>query len=291
MRRGILIALLVHMYVLFFVWLNVPGLFRVTPEVKVIKVSIVSAKDVKKTTEKKEIKKVNTQQSAAPKKPPKEKPKPKPQPKKKSEKPQLVQSQDKVKTEKKVKVPEVKKDVVKEEKQTPVPAKPVKEDSKETDVAEKTISRPEKLDKSPDKKKLVEDKNAPKKEVTEDDFLSALSFAEDLKGKQSALEEAQEDSDPITINDLEFREDIVTIRKHVERNWYVPPGIQGGQHIEVLVKVNRDGTLQSLKVVKSSGQPFFDKSLERAIRKSSPLPLPQENYEIFREMVLVFNDR
>ena len=77
----------------------------------------------------------------------------------------------------------------------------------------------------------------------------------------------------------------------VERNWRRPQTSQTGLIVTVRVKVARDGRVISARVVKSSGDRFFDQSAETAVKKASPLPFPAnpEYYEFINEFDFKFN--
>jgi colicin import membrane protein len=65
---------------------------------------------------------------------------------------------------------------------------------------------------------------------------------------------------------------------HMRKNWIVPPGFRT-QYLETLVEVDLDPSGQirgKPRVTRSSGNPWFDDSVVRAIQKSNPLPVPPE---------------
>lgn len=77
---------------------------------------------------------------------------------------------------------------------------------------------------------------------------------------------------PISANEAAWRR---RAKVHVTRNWILAPGFRLQLlKTEVLVKVAKNGLVQSILVTQRSGNPWFDESVERAIRKSSPLPVP-----------------
>ena len=195
MRRGIILSLMLHLGAFFVVWVNVPDLFP-EPEVKPIKIRMVSAPDVKKTT-KKEVKKVKTQQSAAPKKAP--------EPKKKEVK------QTKPKNPTKVVKAEPKKTEPKKAPPEPKPEKPKQEEVKKAE----NKPRPEKLDKTPDKKNVIKDKSEDAKTVEKDDFLAALDFVDDLEDKQSALTQGAKKTEATTL-DLAAQAELAKLKEHIE---------------------------------------------------------------------------
>ena len=242
-------------------------------QIKAIKVKFVTAKNVAKTTKKVEPKSVKTQQSSAPAAPPKPKAKPKPKPKPKPNTPTIVQ-----------KKPEPKKEPKVEQVKKPEPKKPEPPKKQEPKVAD--VPRPPKLDKTKNKKNVVKD-TEPQKEKTPapDDFLKALSFIEELESEENAMFEGEETTAPTTLNHSD-QADIALLKKHIERNWYKTPGTVGEKPVHFRLKLNRDGTLAEIQLIQSSGKRSFDKSLERAIRKSVPLPISAEKYDLFKEIDL-----
>ena len=76
----------------------------------------------------------------------------------------------------------------------------------------------------------------------------------------------------------------------VRQNWNKPPGSMAGLETVISVKVQRTGEVVSVKVVKSSGNVYFDQSAENAVYKASPLPFPDEPryYEFIKEFNFKF---
>lgn len=83
---------------------------------------------------------------------------------------------------------------------------------------------------------------------------------------------------------------IPAIRQAVSRNWIRPPNARPGLEATVLVTVTPTGEVISAKVTASSGDRIFDRSVENAILKASPLPIPKDRdlYEFFREFIFRF---
>lgn len=83
---------------------------------------------------------------------------------------------------------------------------------------------------------------------------------------------------------------IPIIRQKVSRNWNLPEGVQNNIEVHVNVRLSPDGEVLSAQIVKSSGNPVFDRSVENAVLKASPLPIPQEQgvNEEFRNLTLKF---
>ncbi|MFZ2620037.1 MAG: TonB family protein, partial [Alphaproteobacteria bacterium] len=156
---------------------------------------------------------------------------------------------------------------------------------------EENKKRPPKLDKTPDKTKAIRKKDA-KVVQKADDFLAALDFVDNIKKQAERPAVEQEDSvleetDELSIGD---QAELAKIKKKIEQNWLVPPGLKGMDDLSVVVevRVGADGTVQDVDVTQSSGQGFFDQSLLRAVRKASPLPIPADNYKMFKIIELSF---
>lgn len=80
------------------------------------------------------------------------------------------------------------------------------------------------------------------------------------------------------------------IRLKVEQNWVRPVGWTQGMECLVRVRLAPSGEVISATVARPSGNPAFDRSVENALYKASPLPLPEDKglYEHFREFELRF---
>jgi colicin import membrane protein len=80
------------------------------------------------------------------------------------------------------------------------------------------------------------------------------------------------------------------IRRKIERNWVRPAGWTRGMECMVRVHLAPSGQVLQVEVARSSGSPAFDRSVENAVHKASPLPLPKDKrlIEDFRELELRF---
>jgi colicin import membrane protein len=66
-------------------------------------------------------------------------------------------------------------------------------------------------------------------------------------------------------------------KAHVRQNWVLEPGFrQQRLETEIEVELGPTGEVLEVEVTKRSGNPWYDESVERAIRKASPLPAPLE---------------
>ncbi len=80
------------------------------------------------------------------------------------------------------------------------------------------------------------------------------------------------------------------IKQKVERNWIRPTTFKKGLSCTVLVRMMPSGEVLEAKVVKSSGDPVFDRSVEQAVQKAAPLPLPPDGslFTSFRNLKFLF---
>lgn len=81
------------------------------------------------------------------------------------------------------------------------------------------------------------------------------------------------------------------IQQKVSRNWVAPPGTMKGLKCVVEVHLVPGGEVVDAKVVRGSGNAAFDRSVENAVYKASPLPWPakQELADYFRDLEFTFN--
>ncbi len=81
------------------------------------------------------------------------------------------------------------------------------------------------------------------------------------------------------------------IRQRVSRSWNRPMGVAKGLKCVVKVRLAPGGEVLSAIVVTSSGNATFDGSVENAVHKAAPLPLPEDPtlFNNFREIEFLFN--
>jgi colicin import membrane protein len=82
----------------------------------------------------------------------------------------------------------------------------------------------------------------------------------------------------------------ILIRQKVSRNWVRPPSAEKGLECVVRVRLVPGGEVIDAKVVRGSGNAAFDRSVENAVYKATPLPLPADKqlFEYFRELEFIF---
>jgi colicin import membrane protein len=80
------------------------------------------------------------------------------------------------------------------------------------------------------------------------------------------------------------------IRQKVERNWLRPAQSAGGLSCIVRLRIAPGGEVLSAVIVRGSGDGAFDRSVEAAVLRASPLPVPSDMsvFEHFRDLELKF---
>jgi len=83
---------------------------------------------------------------------------------------------------------------------------------------------------------------------------------------------------------------ISAIRSKIEHNWLRPPG---SDHLKCVVRVRLgpSGSVLLVQIKQSSGNGAFDRSVENAVRKADPLPMPESTVlqAEFRDLTFVFD--
>ncbi len=151
---------------------------------------------------------------------------------------------------------------------------------KKADAAKKKkLAEAEKL-----KQRLAREKAAKIKATAKAKAAQEQAEREQDLREQAALEEQQMRAQAAVASYTDL------IRQKVERNWIQPPGDITGLNCVVRVRLIPGGDVIDAQVIKSSGNTFFDRSVERATRKAAPLPLPSDPsmFNYFRTLEFYF---
>lgn len=92
-----------------------------------------------------------------------------------------------------------------------------------------------------------------------------------LKAEQTRVEAATK-----ARNREESLRYIAQMQAKVARNWINPLSGKSGLECVVRVRLNNEGKVLLAQVVQGSGNEVFDRSVEAAVLKASPLPLPKD---------------
>ena len=175
------------------------------------------------------------------------------------------------------------------------PEKPKKEEpKKEPPKPKKEEPKKEEPKKEPPKKAPEKPKPKPKPTVNEADYLNDLlnqasnSAAQDAEARKAAA--ALSGASAVAGGGSRGSADPGygdRIRQRVRSNIVLPPGVSGNPEGVFLVAQTPQGRVLSVRLVRSTGDRALDEAIERAIRKSDPLPLPNSG-EAERELLLRF---
>jgi colicin import membrane protein len=135
------------------------------------------------------------------------------------------------------------------------------------------------------------EKKVPKKEEPLK-FDTTSRIQQQLAQEQKALDRARQDAQKQSIQpsappapDAGY---VDRIRSKIKSNVVLPSDIKGNPEAIFDVIQLPTGEVLSVQIVKSSGYKLYDDAVERAILKSSPLPLPDRREYFQRELQLKF---
>jgi len=165
------------------------------------------------------------------------------------------------------------------------PEAPAARKRPEADTDKKDDERARKA--AEDKKQAAEAEKRRSAAVKKKEALLRQKLAEQSLKEGLAAEERQRREARAAAEVEKYRE---LIRQKVSRNWNRPVGAARGLQCTVRVRVVPGGEVLQATVVRSSGDVLFDGSVESAVYKSTPLPLPDapELFEYFRELEFLF---
>ena len=81
---------------------------------------------------------------------------------------------------------------------------------------------------------------------------------------------------------------VAQIKDKIERNWLRPPGTASGLKCVVRVSQLPGGDVVQVDIQTGSGNVAFDRSVEEAVLRSSPLPVPKDPSLFDRHIVITF---
>jgi colicin import membrane protein len=279
------------------------------------------AKPVEKTPVKPEPERVNIEEKKLETKQIEPKPEPpkvvkteEPKPEAKKVEPKLETKSEQKKTEVKPEVEKVKPGKVEEKK--PEPPQPESQTHRVEAKAEKPEAKPEKTETKPQaektpvkttEEKLTATESLPPEE-RERQIAAALErvksrvqsqesvardnpeFSEEAKGSRPITKgEAVGEGGGGAVRGLEFILYTQRLQRRVQESWIVTekkPGLTAS----VSFKIQPDGEVQDVELMKSSGDGAFDQSVLRAVRKAAPFPPPPPSYaQEFATQKIVMN--
>jgi colicin import membrane protein len=178
----------------------------------------------------------------------------------------------------------------------PEPVKPdiLLKEKAEKEKAEREKAEKEKAEK--EKRKELQRIAEVKRKATEEEQRRLIK---EQVAKEDATRQQQQDredaikaiqADQAAAQNRLIQETIDKIQAKIRHYVVVPPDIQGNPEAVYKVVLLPGGYVLSAALQKSSGVPAYDGSIERAIRKAEPLPVPSDPVlsQKFRELELRF---
>ena len=157
------------------------------------------------------------------------------------------------------------------------------------------VEKPEIVEKAAPPKKVEKKVEPPKPKA--DDFKKQLR--EQLAREQKSIDQdrqAREAKERVAREQAAAHQKalglyVEMIRRRVKQNWILPQDLPGNPEVVFNVVQLPSGDVISVKLAKSSGIPAYDAAVERAIIRSSPLPLPPQRELFERDLKLTFRPR
>jgi len=162
------------------------------------------------------------------------------------------------------------------------------------------------------KKRKAQDEKIKQKQLAETKRLKELETrrkAEEQKLAEAAMQRSMEDElkkekaaavqkkKADTVRDkqamTEIEKYISLIHQDVTSSWILPANFKPGSKCTVRVKLIPGGEVADVKVSKCSGDTLFDRSVDAAVRRASPLPVPKDPYvfDKMRDIEFIFNPK
>ncbi len=141
------------------------------------------------------------------------------------------------------------------------------------------------------KRRQVEQKRIKEKERKRQDDLAR----QEAKMKQKlAADHRQQAAARQQANQREISKYLGLIKNAVTQYWTLPAQEVKGLRCEVKVRIIPNGEVIDVQIIKSSGNLAFDRSVETAVYRAAPLPVPSLDsglFDKFREVIFSFEPR
>ena len=123
-----------------------------------------------------------------------------------------------------------------------------------------------------------------------------LEKLEQQKREQELKHKLQAEQERLSLESDKQKQSIIDryklmIEVKVMQNWNVPASATEGMGCIIKVRLIPGGDVIQVQLTKSSGDSIFDRSVENAVHKASPLPVPPVEsglFDVFRDLELPF---
>jgi colicin import membrane protein len=143
------------------------------------------------------------------------------------------------------------------------------------------------------KQRAIEDRKRRETEAraeAERQRMLAAAEREDLERREAEMAQTMQAEESLLVASQsgEMNRYIARIQYQVESNWVKPASAQSGLSCEVAVKQLPSGDVVDVRTVRCNGDDMVRRSIEDAVHRSSPLPLPENNLLFDRNLSFTF---
>ena len=164
----------------------------------------------------------------------------------------------------------------------PEPPKPDPEIALKAEREKKEREKRERLEKVEREKK--EKEKADREKQKREDAQRKREEEARKREEQQAFEAAQRQREAAAAQrQQEYSEWVGKIRDKIRGKANVPDTVIGHPEVQVHIRILPGGEVFDVSITKPSGNPTYDAAIERAVRSSSPLPVPAPNSELFSQ--------
>ncbi len=155
-----------------------------------------------------------------------------------------------------------------------------KKREQEKALKEKALAEKQAKDKAA-KEKASKEKAAEqaKQKAAQEQALLEQMAQEEAAAELKEQQEAKIQAERAAALTLEFTDQI---KARVESVWRYPPAVTASQEVEVRITLVPTGQVIRVQITKGSGNAALDRSVEQAVYKASPLPVPKD-VRVFEE--------
>ncbi len=147
----------------------------------------------------------------------------------------------------------------------------------------------EKKRKEIERKRIEEEERKQQEELARQEAEMKQKLEADRQRRDAARQQAQHQA-----NQREIGKYLGLIKNAVSRHWTLPSADVSGLSCEVKVRIIPSGEVIDVQIIKSSGNLAFDRSVETAVYRAAPLPVPSIEsglFDEFREVIFSFEPR
>lgn len=161
----------------------------------------------------------------------------------------------------------------------------VKLNQQKKELEKKRLDEQKKLDVLATKRKAEEKAALKKKQAAE---AEVRRKAQEAEMRQQMLEEERRLAKQSAENQKLLAQYKYQIQRKIEDIWQKPPSMTAGWSCEIIVEQNRFGEVQNVQMKQCSGSEAFKSTVERAVRKASPLPEAPNNDVFDKKLEFIF---